>query len=149
MNNTPNAQAAAYLRAKDRKSLTAQLESIRARAAQDGFTITNAYFDLGSSPGVASGCKGQIDLLNDLGTGRFSAVYVSSLDRLTRSVSLLTKMSRRLASSKVALKVVDSGFDSSRPESRMLLAILAAPGAGASNKAYRRHHSGFLSETKS
>lgn len=149
MNNNPNAQATAYLRANNRKSLAAQLEAICARAAQDGFTITNAYFDLGSSSGVDSGCKGQIDLLNDLDTGRFSAVYVSSLDRLTRSVSLLTNLIRRLASSNVALKVVDSGFDSSRPESRMLLTILAAPGAGASNKAYRGHHSGFLGETKS
>ncbi|MCG2787385.1 MAG: recombinase family protein [Anaerolineae bacterium] len=145
---TPNSQAAAYLRAKDRKSLAAQLEAICARAAQDGFTITNAYFDLGSSSGVASGCKGQIDLLDDLGTGRFSVVYVSSLDRLTRSVSLLTKMIQRLTSSNVTLKVLDSGFDSSRPESCMFLNILTALGADGSNKAYRRHRSGFLSETK-
>lgn len=145
MNNIPNTQAAAYLRAKDRKSLTAQLEAIRARAAQNGFTITNAYFDLGSSPGVVSGGKGQIDLLNDLDTGRFSVVYVSSLDRLTRSVSLLTKMIQCLTSSNVTLRVVDSGLDSSRPEGRMLLTILTALEAGGSIKAYRR---GFLSKTR-
>jgi DNA invertase Pin-like site-specific DNA recombinase len=144
-NNTPNTQATAYLRAHNCKSLAAQLEAICARAAQDGFTITNAYFDLGSSSGVASGCKGQIDLLNDLGTGRFSAVYVSSLDRLTRSVSLLTKIIQRLTSSNVTLKVVDSGLDSSRPEGRMLLTILTALEAGGSNKACRR---GFLNKTR-
>jgi DNA invertase Pin-like site-specific DNA recombinase len=144
-NNTPNTQATAYLRAHNCKSLAAQLEAICARAAQDGFTITNAYFDLGSSPGVVSGCKGQIDLLNELGTGRFSVVYVSSLDRLTRSANSLAKMIQRLTSSNVTLKVLDSGFDSSRPESRVFLNILSALEAGGSNKACRR---GFLNKTR-
>jgi DNA invertase Pin-like site-specific DNA recombinase len=144
-NNTPNTQATAYLRAHNRESLASQLEALRARAAQEGFTITEIYCDRGSSSGVASARKGQIDLLNDLDTGRFSVVYVSSLDRLTRSVSLLTKTIQRLTSSNVALRVVDSGFDSIRPESRVFLNILSALEAGGSNKACRR---GFLSKTK-
>jgi DNA invertase Pin-like site-specific DNA recombinase len=142
---TPNTQATAYLRANNCKSLAAQLEAVRARAAQDGFTITNAYFDLGSSLGVVSACKGQIDLLNDLDTGRFSVVYVSSLDRLTRSANSLAKIIQRLMSSNVTLKVLDSGLDSSRPEVRVFLNILTVLEADGSNKAC---HRGFLSKTK-
>jgi DNA invertase Pin-like site-specific DNA recombinase len=144
-NNTPNTQAAAYLRAKDRTYLTSQMEAIRVRAAQDGFTITNVYCDLDSLSDGASAGKGRIALLNDLGTGRFSTVYVSSLDRLTRRASVLTKMIQRLASSNVTLKLLDSGLDSSSPEGRMFLNILIALGADGSNKT---DHSCVLSEIK-
>lgn len=118
-----NTQAVAYLRGREQSQLDEQLTAIRERAQHNGDTITRVYTDTSASPG---NYLNRDQMLADAATGNFSAVYVHRFDRLTRNMAELTRIVKQLHQSGVGVKSVIQSLDLTRPEGRLVIAMLDA-----------------------
>lgn len=103
-----------------------QTDELSALAAQRGWSVAETYTDEGLS-GAKTTRPGLDALLADAQAGRFDAVLVWKLDRLGRSVSHLLQVLDQFQGWGVAFASArDPGIDTTTPQGRLLLHLLAS-----------------------
>jgi DNA invertase Pin-like site-specific DNA recombinase len=102
----------------------AQIHALR-RYAQDRRTDAVEFVDAGVSG--AKDSRPALDaLMREVRMRRVSAVVVTKLDRLARSVHHLTSLAAELDAVGVALVVVEQALDTSTPAGRLLFHVLGS-----------------------
>ena len=104
-------------------SLQLQEERLRAYAASQGWEVVERYEDAGLSGSTTDRPAFQ-RMMEDAKRGRFQAVLVYKLDRLTRSVRDFHELADELESKGVAIVSVTQNIDTSSPTGRLLRNIL-------------------------
>jgi site-specific DNA recombinase len=100
-------------------SLAAQEERLRSHAKSQGWAVYKLYMDDGYS--AASRNRPALKrLLLDAARGRFDAVLVYKIDRLSRSLKDLIDIVAELGESDVGFKSCTELIDTTRPEGRLM-----------------------------
>ncbi len=103
-----------------------QTDELTGLASQRGWTVTKVYEDEGLS-GAKTKRPGLDSLMADAQAGRFDVLLVWKLDRLGRSVSHLLQMLDQLQGWGVSFASArDPGMDTTTPQGRLLLHLLAS-----------------------
>lgn len=129
---TPTRPASGYGRvsmqeqAEEGVSLALQRERCEAAARAAGYPSLDWYEDAGLSGGRADNRPRLQELLAAVRAGRYDAVYIYRLDRLSRSVFDGIEIIRDLVSADVRLVSVSEGFDFSSAMGRLIVTVLLA-----------------------
>lgn len=121
--------AVAYIRvstteqAESGHSLEAQENRLKAYATGTGREIARVFIDDGSSAAILKR-PALTDLLVAIKTGTVGAVYVTKLDRLSRSLRDLLELVALCEAHNVALVSASESLDTSTPAGRMMLQLL-------------------------
>jgi site-specific DNA recombinase len=108
-------------------SLAAQEERLKAYCVARGWSVVRVYSDPGVSGRTAPMArKGLSRALDDAKAGRFDALCIFKLDRLTRSVSDLLMLVRSFERWKVTLVSLSESLDGASATGRLMLNILGS-----------------------
>lgn len=102
-----------------------QILSLKRLAAQMGYSVVAVYEDHGVS-GVAKHKDSRAKMLEDARAGKFSSVFVASIDRLSRSVPDLLSVVDELNSLDVQLVSEREQMDTRTPLGKFFLTILGS-----------------------
>lgn len=125
----PPRYAAAYCRvstaeqAQNGHSLETQQERLNAYATATGNAITRSFIDDGYSAGTVKRPSLQ-ELLVEMKAGRIECVYVTKLDRLSRSLIDLLEIVRLCERRQIALVSASESINTGTPAGRMMLQLL-------------------------
>jgi len=111
--------------AQEGLSLEAQERTLRASAELAGYEVS-LFTDSGKSGKSLSGRQGLRLALEELNSGRASALYVARLDRLARSVSDLLGIVDQAIKHNWRLVLMDLGVDTATPHGRLVLSMLGS-----------------------
>ncbi len=109
--------------ARDKSSLTIQLERSKAYCAAHEWEVTGHYEDAGQS-GKNRERPALVKLMTHAKEGHFDIVVFAKLDRFARSLRDLQNIVHELKELKVGAASVHEGFDTTTPAGRLFLAML-------------------------
>ena len=114
--------------AEEGYSIDAQIDTVRKRIEQDGKQVTAYYVDRGIS-GKSIEKRLQLQqLLKDAKEKKFDEVWVWKTNRLARNHLDLLKIVDVLNNSNVDFKSCSEHFDTSTPQRRLMMNVLASIG---------------------
>jgi site-specific DNA recombinase len=119
------ARVSSVEQAESGHSLRAQTSRLKAYALGTERVISEEYVDDGYSAGNIRRPALQ-RLLDDVKQGRISAIFVTKLDRLSRSLSDLLELVRLFEKHNVALVSASESVDTSNAAGRMMLQLLGS-----------------------
>ncbi len=91
------------------RSVDDQIALCREYAKRTDFTVTETYFDKARSGSTVFGRDGLLRLMDDARAGKFQAVIVEALDRLSRDQEDLAGLYKRLTFSGIEILAVHDG----------------------------------------
>lgn len=94
---------------QNERSIDDQIELCRGYAARENLNIVRVYSDAARSGASMHGRDGLLNLLADAKQGRFEAVVVEALDRISRDMENLAGIHKRLSFIGVEIKAVNEG----------------------------------------
>jgi DNA invertase Pin-like site-specific DNA recombinase len=105
--------------------LAAQRRALAEEAARRGWTLIETFEDAAASGKSLSGRPGLQAALEAVDAGRASALVVSKLDRLSRSLLDFASLMERARKRGWSLVALDLGVDTSTPSGEMMASVLA------------------------
>lgn len=106
--------------------LEAQRAAIRAEADRRGWDLLTIHEDAGASGRSVVGRQGLASALEDIESGRSSALVVAKLDRLSRSLLDFAQLMDRSRRRGWALVALDLGVDTTTPQGEMVANVMAS-----------------------
>lgn len=118
-----NHKVAIYIRANTGCSLKKQEGELRRFIATKGLSVFDVYSDSGYS-GNGFNRRELQRLFSDMKQGKFQAIVVTQLDRLSRNCrDILTLIDNELEPRKIKLLISSCDIESSTPEGKMFVAL--------------------------
>ncbi|MNW42799.1 hypothetical protein D3C74_199820 [compost metagenome] len=118
-------KVAIYIRSNTGCSLKEQEGELRRFIASKGLSVFDVYSDRGYSGNGFNRPELQ-RLFSDMKEGKFQAIVVTQLDRLSRNCrDILTLIDNELEPRKIKLLISSCGIESSTPEGKMFIALQA------------------------
>jgi DNA invertase Pin-like site-specific DNA recombinase len=111
--------------AEEGLSLEAQERTLRAQAEADGYQV-EVIREEGRSGKSVKNRPALLAALNKLNKGEASALYVTKLDRLARSLSDLLTIVTQADRKEWRLKILELNLDTRTPQGRLVLSMLGA-----------------------
>lgn len=111
--------------AEEGQSLDAQERTLTAQAEADGYQV-EVIREEGRSGKTIKNRPQLVEALNKLNKGEASALYVTKIDRLARSLSNLLTILSQADRKGWRLKILELDLDTNTPQGRLVLTMLGA-----------------------
>ena len=133
---------------QNESSITDQVRICAEYAEREGMTIVEQYEDQGISGAALGNRPGALNLMEAALAGRFDALLVTDLSRLSRSNGDLSKMLDRLVYKGVRVVGVQDGYDSARPGHKLQAGLSGIIGESFRQMISDRTHAALESRAK-